>query len=190
MSLKIGVIISTTRPTRLGRKVADWFMDQVKNSDMQFDLIDLAEINLPFLDEPESPSNNNYVRQSTKDWSKKIEGYDGYVFVTAEYNHGYPAPLKNAIDTLYHEWAKKPVAFMGYGAMGAARSIEQLANVVAQVGGMPLSSTSSSVRIIDVWAAFDEAGTVKPEFIKGHVEGLLRDLSWWGEALKTARQAS
>lgn len=188
MSLKIGVIVSTTRPTRVGRKIADWFMDQVKNTDgIEFDLIDLAEVKLPFLDEPESPLMGNYTTKSSKDWSERISGYDGYVFVTAEYNHGYPAPLKNAIDTLYHEWAKKPVAFVGYGGMGGARSIEQLTNVAAQVGMMPLSGTSCTVRVIDVWSALDENDQPKPEFVKGNVEGLVTHLRWWGDALKVAR---
>jgi NAD(P)H-dependent FMN reductase len=191
MSLKIGVIVSTTRPTRVGRKVADWFMDQVKNvSDIEFDLIDLAEENLPFMDEPQSPSSGQYEHERTKQWSKKISGYDGYVYVTAEYNHGYPAPLKNAIDSLFHEWAKKPVALVGYGGMGGARAIEQLVNVIAQVNGVALSSTSHTVRIIDVWSAFDEQGNMKPEFVKGHIDNLVKELKWWGEALKSARAKS
>lgn len=189
MSLKIGVMISSTRPTRVGPKIADWFMNEVKKyPDLQFDLIDLAEINLPFLDEPESPSTGNYAHEHTKKWSKLVDSYDGFVWITAEYNHGYPAPLKNAIDSAYHEWAKKPVAFVGYGGMGGARAIEQLVNVAAQLHMMPLSGTSNTVRIMEVWSAFDDQGQLKPEFIKGHVEGLVSELTWWTKVLAEARR--
>lgn len=189
MSLKIGVITSTTRPIRVGPKVAAWFMDQVKNTpEMQFDLIDLAEVNLPFMDEPKSASSGEYIHEHTKKWSEKIANYDGFVWITAEYNHGPPAPLKNAIDSLHHEWGKKPVAFVGYGGMGATRAIEQLVQIAAQVHMMPLTATS--LRVIDVWSAFDENDQLKPEFVRGHTEGFLQDLKWWGEALKVARTAS
>lgn len=188
MSLKIGVIVSTTRPIRVGPKVAAWFMEQVKNTpDMQFDLIDLAEENLPFLDEPKSASTGEYQHEHTKKWGEKIAGYDGFVWVTAEYNHGPPAPLKNAIDIIYREWAKKPVAFVGYGGMGATRAIEQLVQVAAQVHMVPL--TASSLKVIDVWSAFNENDQLQPEFVRGHVEGFLKDLQWWAETLKPARES-
>lgn len=190
MSLKIGVIVSTTRPARVGRKIADWFMDQVKNTDnVQFDLIDLADINLPFMNEPKSPMYGDYEHDHTKKWAKLVDSYDGFVFVTAEYNHGYPATLKNALDSAYHEWARKPVAFVGYGAMGGVRSIEQLVNVAAQLHMVPLSGTSHTVKIIEVWSAIDEADEVKPEYIHGDVQALVKELKWWGEMLKAARNS-
>jgi NAD(P)H-dependent FMN reductase len=188
MSLKIGVIVSSTRPTRVGPTIADWFMNQVKTAkDLEFELIDLAEIKLPFLNESQSPMMGQYEHDHTKKWAERVSSYDGYVFVTAEYNHGYPAPLKNALDSAYHEWAKKPVAFVGYGAMGGVRAIEQLVNVAAQLHMMPLSGTSNTVRIIDVWAAFDEKGVLKPDHLKGSVGGLVEELTWWGNVLKEAR---
>ena len=189
MQLKIGVIVSSTRPTRLGRKVTDWFMSQIKEMpDVQFEVLDLAEINLPVLSEPQSAMTGEYTQESSKQWSKRIASFDGFVWVTAEYNHGYPAPLKNAIDTLYHEWSKKPVAFVGYGGMGGVRSIEQLVQVAAELKAVPLSATSSTVRILDVWNAVDENGNVKPEFIRGSVDGLVENLTWWARALKPARE--
>lgn len=188
MSIKIGVIVSSTRPTRVGPKIADWFLNQVKDTeDVEFELIDLAKINLPFLDEPKSPMMGEYEHEHTKKWSKLVSSFDGFVIITAEYNHGYPAPLKNALDSAYHEWGKKPVAFVGYGSMGAVRSIEQLVNVAAQLHMVPLSGTANTVRITDVWVAFDESGNLKSENISGSVEGLLTELKWWGELLKTAR---
>lgn len=188
MSLKIGVIVGSTRPNRVGRNVAEWFMSEVEHrEDVEFELIDLAEENLPFLNEPKSPMMGDYAQESTKRWSEKISEYDGYVWVTSEYNHGYPAPLKNAIDTLYHEWARKPVAFVGYGGMGGARAIEQLGAVAAQINAVPLTGTSTSVRIIDVWSALDERGRVKPEFVRGSTKDLGDHLVWWAGILKEAR---
>ena len=187
--MKIGVIVSTTRPNRVGRTIAEWFMEQVKDvKEAKFELIDLQEENLPFLDEPMSPSMGNYQNEHTKNWGKKIAGYDGYVWVTAEYNHGYPAPLKNAIDTVYAEWAKKPVAFVGYGGLGGVRSIEQLAQVAVQLNMVPLASTGDVVTIVEVWSSIDEVGALKPEYIKGSPEKLTQSLLWWAKVLKPARE--
>ena len=186
MSLKIGIIISTTRPTRSGNKVGKWFFDKVsKNPDLEFELIDLNEVDLPFLSEPESASSGHYTQEKVIAWSKKVEGLDGFVFVTAEYNNGIPAPLKNAIDTLYHEWDRKPVTFVGYGTYGATRAVEQLVNVTAKVGMVPLPKTF--VGIVHPWDAIHDDGTVDEQYVQGKVEGLLDNLKWWAQTLKTNR---
>lgn len=185
MATKIGVIVSTTRPTRVGRVVADWFMDKVKDDrDLEFVLLDLQEINLPFLNEKKSPSSGEYEHEHTKQWSKTIDGLDGFVFVTAEYNNGPPAPLKNAIDSVYHEWDKKPVAFVGYGTYGAARAIEQLVETTAKIGMMPLSKTV--VGILKPWDSITDDG-VNEDYVQGNFDGMLTNLSWWAELLKSAR---
>lgn len=189
MSLKIAVIVGSTRPARAGRIIADWFINEVKDTpDVAFDLIDLEEENLPFLNEPESAMTGNYTQDTTKTWSAKIAQYDGFVFVTPEYNHGYSAPLKNALDLLNAEWKHKPVAFVGYGVLGAARSIEQLAPVAAQLNMVPL--TSVTVNVIEIWAAFNEDGTPNPANFKGaSAEAVVSNLTWWAKALKVAREA-
>lgn len=184
MSLKIGVVISTTRPTRVGDKVAQWFLNQdaVKNSpDLDFELIDLKELDLPFLSEPESPSTGNYTQAKTIAWSKKVTSLDGLVFVTAEYNNGPPAPLKNAIDTVYHEWDRKPVAFVGYGSYGAARAVEQLADITAKVGMAPLLKTF--IGILHPWDSIHDDGTIDPAFVQGNIEAFVANLAWWTQAL-------
>ena len=189
MSVKIGVVIGSNRPSRVGPTVAKWFMDEVKDTpNVEFHLVDLAELKLPFFDEPESPMKGNYQNDHTKKWAAIVESLDGFVFVTPEYNHGHVAYLKNAIDFLYAEWSRKPVAFVGYGAMGAVRAIEQLMPVLGTVGAVGLNSTGNSVAIIDVWAAFDENGKLNPEKLKvGTPENLVKNLLWWAEALKAAR---
>lgn len=186
MSVKIGVIVSTTRPTRAGRHVADWFVDKVAGTEgVEFELIDLKEWDLPFLKEEESPSTGKYALESSKKWSAKIDSLDGFVFVTAEYNNGPPAPLKNAIDSLYNEWNKKPVAFVGYGTYGATRAVEQLTNTTAKVGMVPL--TKAFVGLLEPWNGISPEGKIDEEFIRGNVDGMVENLKWWAELLKTAR---
>lgn len=182
--MKIGVIVSTTRPTRVGRKVADWVLTQVKDTEgLDFEIIDLKDEDLPFLNEVHSPSTGKYELESTKAWSKKIDSFDGFILVTAEYNHGYPAPLKNALDSVFHEWHRKPVAFVGYGTYGAAHSIDQLISVTAKLGMVPLGNTV--VGIVKPWEAVQEDGSISPELVMGHIDGLVENLRFWTEALKS-----
>jgi NAD(P)H-dependent FMN reductase len=128
-----------------------------------------------------------YELEHTKKWSAVIKPLDGYVWVTPEYNHGYSAPLKNAIDTLYHEWSRKPVAFLGYGGLGGTRAIEQLITVAARIDMAPISA--ATLHVIDVWSAFDESGKLKPESVYGHVPKVVDKLNWWATTLKTARES-
>jgi NAD(P)H-dependent FMN reductase len=114
----IGIIVGSNRPTRICRTVAEWALKEMPSNELNFNLIDLAEINLPFLDEPEIPANKNYQKNHTKSWSNLVSKYDGFVLVFPQYNWGYPAVLKNAMDFLYDEWAKKPVSIMCYGGHG------------------------------------------------------------------------
>lgn len=187
MDLNIGVIVSSTRPNRVGRKVADWFMEQVQDTPgINFELIDLAEEDLPFLNEPKSPAKGEYEHEHSKRWSAKIDKLDGFVFVTAEYNNGPPAPLKNAIDSIYSEWGKKPVAFVGYGTVGAARAIEQLVCVAAKINMVPITSTV--IAITKAWEAIGEDGAIKQELVIGNIPKMIENLRWWTEATKSAKQ--
>ena len=127
MSLKIAIILGSTRPGRNGEAVANWvyeFASQRPNA--SYDLIDLAENPLPMLDEPLPAHALQYSKDHTKEWSAKIDQYDGFVFVTPEYNRGTSAALKNAIDYLYAEWNNKVAGFVSYGYVGGTRAVEQL----------------------------------------------------------------
>lgn len=178
MSAKIGVIISSTRPTRVGHHVANWFLENVKSVDnLDFEVVDLKDVDLPFLSEKESPMTGKYDSETVKEWSKTIDGYDGFVMVMAEYNNLPTAPLINALDTLYHEWARKPVAFVGYGTLGAARAIEHMVTMTAKLNMIPLSA--NTVGIIEPWSAIDQEGKIDETFVKGQVQGLVENLSWW-----------
>ncbi len=185
-SLKIGIVISTTRPSRKGRIIADWLQAQIPQKEgVEYEIIDLSEVNLPFLNESESPASGKYQHEHTKKWSEKVKSFDGFIFVTAEYNNGPPAPLKNAIDCLYHEWDKKPVAFVGYGTYGATRAVEQLVNIAAKIGMVPLPKTFVSV--VKPWDAVADDGHINSDFVMGNLDGLLNNLLWWAELLKPKR---
>ncbi|GAA4782133.1 NAD(P)H-dependent oxidoreductase [Olivibacter ginsenosidimutans] len=129
--IQLKIIFGSTRDGRKGTAIADWVFNQAKkHTAFATELLDLKLVNLPFMDEPEHPRVQRYVHQHTKDWSAKIGAADAFIFVTPEYNYGMPAPLKNALDFLFNEWAYKPVAMVGYGGIsGGTRSIQQLKQV-------------------------------------------------------------
>lgn len=132
--LKIAVILGSTRPGRNGKAVADWVVDQAKGrAGALYELVDLADFPLPHLDEAIPPSFGQYAGEHTRAWAEKIAAYDGFVFVTPEYNHSISGVLKNAIDYLYGEWNNKAAAFVSYGALGGARAIEHLRGISAEL---------------------------------------------------------
>lgn len=116
------VIIASTRPSRAGGAIGRWFFDlSTARDDLRSELIDLREVNLPLLNEPKQPSEGDYVHAHTRAWSERIVRGDAYAFVIPEYNHSMNAAIKNAIDTLYAEWLRKPYLIVCYG--GASRGL-------------------------------------------------------------------
>jgi NAD(P)H-dependent FMN reductase len=134
------VIIASTRPGRGGEPVARWFIERATaHGAFELTVVDLAEFRLPLLDEPNHPRLRQYVNPHTHEWSGMVGAADAFVFVTPEYNHGYPASLKNAIDFLHNEWRHKPVGFVSYGGVAAGtRSVEQLQQVVSALRMTPV----------------------------------------------------
>src|SRR5688572_22188475 len=119
--INVAIIIGSTRPNRVGEAVGKWAGEiATRRQDAKFELVDVADFNLPLLDEPVPPSMGHYSKEHTKRWAAKIAAFDAYVFVTAEYNHGIPGALKNAIDFLFAEWNNKAAGFVGYGSAGGA----------------------------------------------------------------------
>jgi NAD(P)H-dependent FMN reductase len=134
--LRIGIIVGSTRPGRKGDQVARWVLEQAsQRDDATYELVDLADFALPHLDEPMPPAMQNYANDHTKAWSAAIASYDGFVFVTPEYNHSTSGALKNAIDFLYAEWNNKAAGFVsyGYGASGGTRAAEHLRLIVGEL---------------------------------------------------------
>jgi NAD(P)H-dependent FMN reductase len=130
-SRRIAVVIGSTRPLRICPVLASWFVDVAGGvgSD-RYELVDLLEVNLPFLDEPAPAAKSAYAHEHTREWSRLVSSFDGFVFVFPQYNWGYPAPLKNALDYLYWEWRDKPVSFVTFGTRGGSRAAAQIQGVL------------------------------------------------------------
>jgi NAD(P)H-dependent FMN reductase len=134
------IVVGSTRPGRAGAPIAQWFAARAKDhGGFDVTVVDLAELDLPLLDEPNHPRLRTYTKQHTKDWSALVDAADAFVFVTPEYNYGYPASLKNAIDYLHQEWRDKPVGFVSYGGVAAGtRAVQQLKQVVTTLRMLPV----------------------------------------------------
>ncbi len=157
---KLMIVIASTRPGRVGLPVARWFAERAtEHGGFEIQVVDLAELGLPFLDEPHHPRLRRYTRDHTHAWSEMVDGSDAFVFVTSEYNHGYPASLKNAIDFLNHEWKDKPVGFVSYGGVSAGtRAVQQLKQVVTAIKLLPITE---AVHIPFVTQFIDDDGVVQ-----------------------------
>ena len=158
--LKIAIILGSTRPNRIGEGVARWAYEiAARRTDAHYDLIDLKDQNLPLLDEPAPPSLGNYSQPHTKAWAAKIMQYDGFVFVTAEYNHGIPGALKNAIDYLYKEWNNKAAGIVSYGSAYGARAAEALRLVM---GELMIADVRQQV-LLSLFTDFENYSKFKPD---------------------------
>jgi NAD(P)H-dependent FMN reductase len=188
--LNIAVIISSTRAARFADKPAQWIMNIAQTSaDASFELIDLRDFPMPFFDEVASNAYAPSVNEVAQRWQKKVAEFDGYIFITAEYNHGPTAVLKNALDYAYPEWNKKPAAFVGYGSVGAARAIEQLRLIAVELQMAP-TRTGVYIQGADFMGAWREGKALEEmTHLQPGVQALLKELIWWANALKTAREA-
>lgn len=186
--VRIGVIIASMRPKRYGGQIAEWVRSVTDTDESaEYTFLDLKDINLPFFDEPKLPAEGNYEYDHTKEWAKQIAAQDGFLLVTCEYNHGAPAPLKNALDTLFDEWRNKPVAFLGYGAMGGTRAIEQLVGVTVNLEMLPQNASGKGTHIM-LFQSLDENGHFVPhERNTRSLTKNLANLTKWARIMKTVR---
>ena len=185
--LRIAIIIGSTRPGRVGEAVGRWVHELAsRRKDAAFELVDLAEQNLPLLDEPVPPSQGKYEKPHTKAWSALIDGFDAFVFVSPEYNHGISGALKNSIDFLYKEWNNKAAGFVSYGSAGGVRAVEHLRLVMAEV---QVATVRSQVTL-SLRDDFENYSRFKPG---GHHEktlgAMLDQLVAWGGAMRAVRDA-
>jgi len=185
--IKLLVVLSSVRPGRVGEPVANWFLP-LAEADRRFEveLVDLKELDLPFMDEPNMPGRREYTKEHTKKWSAIVDRNDAFVFVTPEYN-STPAPaLKNAIDFLYHEWSYKPCSFVSYGGVWAgARAVQSLKPTLTQLSVMPVPEM---VPIPGVAGLIDDEGDFQgTEVHERSVGGMLDSLAKWSGALQTLR---
>ncbi|HEX5404684.1 MAG TPA: NAD(P)H-dependent oxidoreductase [Pseudonocardiaceae bacterium] len=184
---RLNVIIASTRPGRAGPAVAGWFTE-IAEKFGKFDvrLIDLVEVGLPLLDEPHHPSERNYTKQHTKEWSATVDAADAFVFVAPEYNYSINAALKNAIDYLYHEWQYKPVGIVSYGNTSAGlRAAQMTKQVVTTLKMVPVPE---SVAIHFIGQHIDADGSfIGTDAMDEAAEGMLDELYRVAEALEPLR---
>ena len=182
------IIIGSTRPGRNGATVGDWFYElAAKHDKFTVELVDLAVVNLPLLNEPENPRHGRYVHEHTKAWSSTINAGDAYVFVVPEYNHGYNAATKNALDYLHNEWRHKPVGFVSYGGIAAGtRSVQGLIQVVTALGMIP-AATAVNIPLIARMVTEDKKFTPN-RILEDAGVAMLDELSRWVTHLESVRR--
>ena len=188
--VRIALIIGSTRPNRFADVPAKWIeRGAVERSDMTLETLDLRDWPLPFFNEPISPSASGGVwsNPETESWRRKLDEFDGFIVTTAEYNHGPPAVLKNALDSALYEWKDKPISFVGYGGVGAARAIEQLRlnaielqmaplKIAIHIGLEPFLGILMQGKKLDDYPYFAPARAA-----------MFDQLVWWARALANAR---
>lgn len=140
-SPRVAVVIGSTRQNRICPGIADWVLRNAQDgSELDYELVDLAVVNLPFLDEPFQPALGRYAHEHTRAWSRIIQSFDAFVFVFPQYNWGYPGVLKNAVDFLYAEWRDKPTAMVTYGTHGGQKAAAGFRVVLDGVHSRPLDT--------------------------------------------------
>jgi NAD(P)H-dependent FMN reductase len=184
---KIAIILGSTRPGRNGEAVAHWVLDIAKQrSDAEFELVDIADYKLPHLDEAVPPAMGQYSQPHTLAWAEKIGSFDGFVFVTPEYNHSTSGALKNAIDFLFAEWNDKAAGFVSYGAVGGARAVEHLRLVM---GELKVADVRNQVTL-SLMTDFKNFSEFTPaEYQEAQVTAMLDQVVSWSNALATVRAA-
>ncbi|GGL12073.1 FMN reductase [Sphaerisporangium melleum] len=183
---KIAIILGSTRPGRNGEAVAKWVLDIAKQrSDAEFELVDIAEYNLPHLDEAIPPLMGQYANEHTKAWARTIASYDGFVFVTPEYNHSTSGALKNAIDYLFAEWNDKAAGFVGYGSVGGARAVEHLRLIM---GELKVADVRAQVTLSLATDFVNYSQFAPAEYHTPLVNAMLDQVVAWSKALAPLRR--
>ena len=186
--LKLLVIMTSTRPGRVGLPVAKWFHEvALENGSFDVDFCDLLELNLPMVDEPNHPRLKQYVHDHTKEWSARVDAADAFVFVTPEYNHGMTSALKNAIDYLHLEWHYKTCGFVSYGGgSGGMRAVEGCKPVVTCLRMMPVFET---VGIAGFANMIKDGQFEAPDAANKAAVAMLDELHRWAGPLRGLREA-
>ncbi|MCC8964287.1 NAD(P)H-dependent oxidoreductase [Bradyrhizobium sp. Pear76] len=185
----IGILVGSTREGRFADRPVNWIHGIAsKRKDITVEMIDLRHYPLPFFNEAMSPAWAPPKDPIAQRWAAKLATLDGLIVTAAEYNHGYSAVLKNALDYAYKEFARKPIGFVGYGGVGAARAIEQLRLVAIELQMAPVRNAVhiGLVEFLGIW----QQGKTFDDYphLDQAATGLLDDIAWWSRVLKVARE--
>ena len=183
--IRVAIVTGSTRPGRNNLAVAEWVYRVARHrKDAEFELVDIADYELPLLDEPMPPILGQYIQPHTKVWAERIASFDAYVFVTPEYNHSTSAALKNAIDYLYREWLNKAAGFVSYGGHGGVRAVEHLRLILAEL----MVATVRGQVALSLFTDFEGFRTFKPgPHRESELHAMLDQVIAWGRALRTVR---
>ena len=185
---RIGIILSTTRDTRFADRPAQWVLDMAQaRRDAEYEIVDLRDYPLPFFDAVASPRFVPQTHEVALSFGRKMAELDGYIFITAEYNRAIPGVLKNALDHIYEEPARKPAAFVGYGAVGGARAVEQLRLIAVELSMVPMKS---GVHInMEPLLGMLRGGKdfADYDYLAPTVTTMLDELAWYTAVLKVGR---
>ena len=186
--LRIGIILGSTRVGRFADKPAEWILGLARKFEAAtFEVLDLRDYPMPFFDQPKSPLREPSKNEVAQRWARKLGELDGFIFVTAEYNHGIPAVLKNALDHVYAELNRKPATFIGYGNAGGARAIEQLRLTLVEQQVAPLRGAVHLSREQFVGMLLEGKTFADFPLLAQAGEAMLGELIWWAEALRAGR---
>lgn len=188
---RIGIIIGSTREGRFGDKPAQWIYALAsRRTDLHFDVVDLRDYCLPLYDELIPPLYAPAKHAVAQQWSAKIAEFDGYIFVTAEYNRSITGALKNALDHIYREFNRKPAAFVGYGGLGGARAIEQLRLICIELQMAPMRNAVHITLEPFLAVMKGDKKLEEFEFLDQSATQMLDELSWWSRILKIGRDGA
>lgn len=186
---KIAIVVGSIRENRFASRPAEWLAAIAQQRrDIEVEIVDLADYPMPLFAEPTSPAYGQSKNEAAQKWQAKLTEFDGYIFTTAEYNHGPTAVLKNALDYAGPQWKRKPAGFVGYGSVGGARAVEQLRAIAVELQMAPVKS---AVHILwpDYLAAVQGSKQLSDlDHLNLSATALLDDIAWWASALKSARQ--
>lgn len=179
--LRIAVILGSTRPNRKSETVAQWVVEQAQGREASYEIVDLRDHPMPHFDSPVSPARGNYESAATIEWATTIARYDGFIFVTPEYNHSTSSVLKNALDTIYAEWNNKAAGFVSYGSTGGVRAVEHLRQIVAELQIADVRG-QVALSLISDW---DAAGAFAPADRHSRAaEAMFTHVEAWAGALR------
>src|SRR6476660_6073361 len=191
--LNVGMIVGSTRQNRFADTPVRWLVESAAaRADLRLEVLDLRDYRLPFFDEPAPPvyANGAYSQPEAEAWRQSVNKFDAFIATVAEYNHGPTAILKNAFDSAFLEWQRKPIAFVGYGGVGAARAIEQLRSVVIELQMAPIRH-EVNITVEPLLGVLRSGRALNDyEHLVQSRHALFDHLAWWAAALKTARQSA